>query len=64
MSVDLIRHQLFAFAWLTAIEAGGVRDGHPSLWEPLSGPGPTNEYISLCHCHAVHILIFATKLSS
>ncbi|KAK0756595.1 hypothetical protein N5P37_010749 [Trichoderma harzianum] len=43
----LKEHQLFAFAWLTAIEAGGVRDGHPSLWEPLSGPGPTNDILAL-----------------
>ncbi|KAL6697594.1 SNF2 family N-terminal domain-containing protein [Trichoderma pleuroticola] len=40
----LKEHQLFAFAWLTEIETGGVRGGCPSLWQPLPGPGPTNDY--------------------
>lgn len=40
----LKEHQISALAWLTETEAGGIRDGPPSLWEPLSGTGPVNEY--------------------
>ncbi|KAL6821028.1 SNF2 family N-terminal domain-containing protein [Trichoderma sp. SZMC 28015] len=40
----LKEHQISALAWLTEIEAGRIRDGSQSLWEPLSGPGPVNEY--------------------
>ncbi|KAH0523694.1 hypothetical protein TsFJ059_008663 [Trichoderma semiorbis] len=40
----LKEHQVSALAWLTEIEAGRIRDGSPSLWEPLSGPGPVNEH--------------------
>ncbi|KAL7784188.1 SNF2 family N-terminal domain-containing protein [Trichoderma afarasin] len=40
----LKEHQLFALAWLADIEAGGVREGCPSLWELLPEPGPTNDY--------------------
>ncbi|QYT04363.1 hypothetical protein H0G86_011272 [Trichoderma simmonsii] len=40
----LKEHQISALAWLIEIEAGHIRDGSPSLWEPLSGSDPVNEY--------------------
>ncbi|UKZ82347.1 hypothetical protein TrVFT333_010134 [Trichoderma virens FT-333] len=40
----LKEHQISALAWLTGIEARGIRDGVSSLWEPVSGSFPTKEY--------------------
>ncbi|EHK18835.1 uncharacterized protein TRIVIDRAFT_193915 [Trichoderma virens Gv29-8] len=51
----LKEHQISALAWLTGIEARGIRDGVSSLWEPEMGLGKSLSILALI-CSSLDIM--------